>query len=589
MTAPIQLLKPLEGAQKHASHPEEQIWLSASAGTGKTHVLTARVLRLLLNGAPPESILCLTFTKAGAAEMAERIQSRLAAWVRMDEADLRKELHALHEAQDEAAVRRARRLFARVLDAPGGGLRIQTIHAFCQTLLASFPAEAGLAPGFQPLEGRAEAALRRATLADLLVGAERGGDHGLVRDIQRLSRRLGEEKAERYLSICARAVEAMRALGSREGIEARVRAALDLPLGDVEDFIAARVTDEAFDVACLRRIASANRHWGTARGNDRADRIERWLGASPQMRAASLGDLHGVWAKKDGDISSFAKGHAPQVDHYEPDCVGAHACTHELLALRVSAELAGLISAGLRAGQAYAVAYATAKRAQGAVDFDDLIRLATDLLTRPGVGAWIRFKLDRRTDHILVDEGQDTNLRQWEIVLALSDEFYVEQPVRERVERTIFAVGDFKQAIFGFQGTDPLYFAWARGKFQQQAEESGRVLHRLSLDRSFRSTGTVLAVASATAGSHFAVTTSSECGLMNDLKSRPASGSGTVKSRSYNRTFASIACAALTQWIVPLTLRLEVAPPDLLSRSILHRSSVTLPASSLITSSHLMM
>src|SRR4051794_9706115 len=153
MTGRIQPLRPLEGAQKAASHPQDQIWLSASAGTGKTHVLTARVLRLLLNDAPPETILCLTFTKAGAAEMAERIQARLAAWVRLADADLRKELHALDEPFDDAAVRKARRLFARVLDAPGGGLRIQTIHAFCQTLLASFPAEAGLAPGFRPLEG----------------------------------------------------------------------------------------------------------------------------------------------------------------------------------------------------------------------------------------------------------------------------------------------------------------------------------------------------------------------------------------------------------------------------------------------------
>ena len=493
MSAPIQLLKPLEGAQAHASHPAEQIWLSASAGTGKTHVLTARVLRLLLNGALPESILCLTFTKAGAAEMAERVQGRLAAWVRMDEPDLRKELYALHEDADEAAVRRARRLFARVLDAPGG-LRIQTIHAFCQALLASFPTEAGLAPGFQPLEGRAEAALRRSTLGNMLVRAEQSGDVGLLRDVQRLSRRLGEEKAERYLSTCARAIEAMQELGTREGIEPRVRTALDVPLGDVEDVIRDRVSDARFDIHCLRRIATANRQWGTARGNDRADRIERWLASTPAERAAGLLDLHGVWAKKDGDPFSFAKGQAPQVEHYEPDCRSAHSEAHALLALRMRAELASLIAAGLRAGQAFAIAYARAKRDQGAVDFDDLIRLTTDLLQRRGIGEWIRYKLDRRTAHILVDEGQDTNAAQWAIVRALADEFFVEQRSADRPERTIFAVGDFKQAIFGFQGTNPLFFAAAREGFAESAEMSGRTLHRLSLDRSFRSTGTVLAV-----------------------------------------------------------------------------------------------
>src|SRR3954469_8510243 len=254
-------LRPLEGAQKAASHPRRQIWLSASAGTGKTHVLTARVLRLLLNGASPETILCLTFTKAGAAEMAERIHARLAHWVRMPDKDLAKELFALDEPHDAVAVRDARRLFARVLDAPGGGLRIQTIHAFCQALLAAFPTEAGLPPCFQPLEGRAEAALARATLAEMLVGAERGGDLGLIDDVQKLSRRLGEEKAERYLSLCARAPDALAALGPRQGIEARVRTALEVPLGDVGEVIEAALADDAFDRTLLQRIIEANRAW----------------------------------------------------------------------------------------------------------------------------------------------------------------------------------------------------------------------------------------------------------------------------------------------------------------------------------------
>ena len=493
MSGRLQPLKPLEGAQKSASQPESQIWLSASAGTGKTHVLTARVFRLLLNDAPPETILCLTFTKAGAAEMAERIQARLAAWVRLKDEDLRNELRALDEPCDDGSVRKARRLFARVLDAPGGGLRIQTIHAFCQTLLASFPAEAGLAPGFQPLEGRAEAALQRATLAEMLIAAERGGDLGLIDDVQRLSRRLGEEKAEHYLSICARAPDALAGLGAREGIEARLRAALDLPLGDIEAYIEREVGDDAFDIDCLQRIAAANRQWGTARGTERAGLVERWLAADARERAASLADLHRVWARKDGDPLSFAKGQAPQVDHYQPDCGAAHARVHMLLSLRVRAELAALLAAGLRAGQAYAAAYAAAKRAEGAVDFDDLIRLATRLLQRPGVGAWIRYKLDRRTDHILVDEGQDTNLQQWLIVRALADEFFSERP-DERRERTIFAVGDFKQAIFGFQGTAPINFEGARREFERAISDGRRILHMLALDRSFRSTRPVLAL-----------------------------------------------------------------------------------------------
>ncbi|WP_442677910.1 double-strand break repair helicase AddA [Sphingomonas sp. ASY06-1R] len=486
-------LKPLEGAQKAASHPRSQVWLSASAGTGKTHVLTARVLRLLLKGALPETILCLTFTKAGAAEMAERIQGRLAAWVRMSDPDLRRELHALSEPNDDAAVRTARRLFARVLDAPGGGLRIQTIHAFCQTLLAGFPTEAGLTPGFRPLEGRAEAALARATLGELVVAAERGGDLGLIDDIQKLSRRLGEEKAERYLALCARAPDALDALGPRQGVEARVRIALGVPLGDVETAIAQACADDRFDCATLRRVIDANRAWGTKTGLEHADIGAAFLAAEAGSRAGLLEALIGVARTKSGEPRAFTAKLLGCDPGHDGNCAQLAAAVEHLLGLRARAELAALLAAGLRAGQAYSRAYAAAKRARGAVDFDDLIRLATRLLEEPGIGPWIRYKLDRGTDHILVDEGQDTNVAQWRIVRALAEEFFAEEPESQQV-RTIFSVGDFKQAIFGFQGTDPMAFAAARRHFARAAEEGRRELELLSLDRSFRSTPPILAV-----------------------------------------------------------------------------------------------
>ncbi|HEX8449508.1 MAG TPA: UvrD-helicase domain-containing protein, partial [Allosphingosinicella sp.] len=168
MSRHLRPLALLEAEQLSASAPGDHAALSASAGTGKTHVLTARVLRLLLAGVDPSSILCLTFTKAGAAEMADRIHRRLAYWVRLKEPELASELRSLGEDFDPEARARARRLFARVLDSAGGGLRIQTIHAFAQGLLAAFPAEAGLVPGFRPLEGREEQLLARQTLAEML-------------------------------------------------------------------------------------------------------------------------------------------------------------------------------------------------------------------------------------------------------------------------------------------------------------------------------------------------------------------------------------------------------------------------------------
>src|SRR3954451_17426877 len=211
MSIRFKTLPELKDEQALAADPSVHAALSASAGTGKTQVLTARVLRLLLKGAAAESILCLTFTKAAAAEMANRIGARLAAWVRLKDAELAADLLALGESNDPLTRERARQLFARVLDCPGG-LKIQTIHSFAQGLLAAFPAEAGIVPGFQPIEGRAEQELVRRTLADLMAHAEEQRDAMLIRDVQSLSQRLGEGGAVEYLQACARRPEALDAL-----------------------------------------------------------------------------------------------------------------------------------------------------------------------------------------------------------------------------------------------------------------------------------------------------------------------------------------------------------------------------------------
>ena len=482
----------LEAEQLHASAPRDHAALSASAGTGKTHVLTARVLRLLLAGVDPASILCLTFTKAGAAEMADRIHRRLAYWVRLKDAELRKELFALgedHEAEDLA---KARRLFARVLDAAGGGLRIQTIHAFAQGLLAAFPAEAGLVPGFRPLEGREEQLLVRQTLAGMLVRAEQGGAGGLIADIQALSHRLGEGGAEGFLRRCARAPDAMASLGAPELVEDRLRRAFELPLGDMDAAIAGECCDDKFDVAALRRIGLLNREWGTKSGLERAALCEQWAAAGPAERSGLLDKLHSTWARGDGEIRSFAKGQAPQDESYIELATAAFECCARLLKMRKLAALVATLAAGLRAGQVFAEAWTEAKSAHAVLDFDDLIRLAERLLLTPGMGEWVRYKLDQNTDHILVDEAQDTNEAQWNIVRALTLEYFAGEGASKR-HRTLFTVGDYKQAIFGFQGTDPRAFEVARAWFAREAEAIGRDFLDLSMDLSFRSSPPILA------------------------------------------------------------------------------------------------
>ena len=262
MRARFKPLPELQGAQALAADPGVHASLSASAGTGKTQVLTARVLRLLLTGAAPESILCLTFTKAAAAEMANRIGARLATWVRIPDKVLKKELFALGGANDPPIRERARQLFARVLDCPGG-LKIQTIHSFAQGLLAAFPAEAGVAPGFQPIEGRAEQELVRRTLADLMADAEGKGDEPLIRDVQTLSRRLGEGGAVEYLQACARSAEALDALGpTRRRSSRRSARSWICPKARSTTYLALHCGDDGFDCDLLRAVAGGQPQMG---------------------------------------------------------------------------------------------------------------------------------------------------------------------------------------------------------------------------------------------------------------------------------------------------------------------------------------
>ena len=501
--SPLPILK---DAQAQASDPGGHVWLSASAGTGKTQVLTARVYRLLLRGVDPAAILCLTFTKAGAAEMAGRIGARLAAWVRMPRPELVSDLGALGEGPSDALIARARTLFARVLDAPGGGIRIQTIHGFCQSLLSAFPVEAGLAPGFRPIEAREEAVLAREALAELLVTAESEGRDVTVATVGALSLRLGEGGAERFLLACARAPTAMAELPMGEGVHPFIRRALDLPTGEIEAEIADACGDAAFDVDAVARLAAANRAWGTATGGNYADIAECWIEAAPEMRARMLGDLIGVpFTAKREPRKYSPKLLAADSDYADLAFEVGEACA-ELLSLRERAAYADLLAAGLSVGRDYAVTYERAKRRIGAVDFDDLIRATIALLGQPGMGDWVRYKLDQATDHVLIDEAQDTNLDQWKIVQAIAEEFFAGEGAHGDQLRTLFTVGDFKQAIFGFQGTNPIYFRGAERHFERLAQDAwaadaeqrrsgimrARPWNRLSLTQSFRSTRPVL-------------------------------------------------------------------------------------------------
>ncbi|MEE3154186.1 MAG: UvrD-helicase domain-containing protein, partial [Pseudomonadota bacterium] len=467
----------LQDKQRLAVEPKDSVWLSASAGTGKTQVLSARVLRLLLEpGADPSQVLCLTFTKAGAAEMAVRVNAVLARWVRMDEAQLGRELAYLGASADPDTRARARSLFARVLDCPGGGLRIDTIHAFAQYLLAAFPGEAGMLPGARPMEDRERDLLSREVLSDLLAG----GSPTVVEAIAEMSRRKGPDAVRGWLMRCARHMDLWQGSGSwQPPMQPRVHRLLGIPADVDESWIAEACSDEAFDLVSMRRCLSTLEDWDTKGGRDASAAIKAWLAADTTGRASTIGSLHGTLFTADGskakNLHHLAK-RDPEFEEYAErvrHCVGS---VNERAAL---ISLAGFLAPQLEAGRAFALAWDKAKEREGLVDFDDLIARAASLLADGAMADWIRYKLDRSFDHILVDEAQDTNAAQWAIVKALTDDYFDGAGARGDAVRTIFAVGDYKQAIFGFQGTSPENFREARDYFRDRMNAAAQAAREM--------------------------------------------------------------------------------------------------------------
>jgi len=491
----------LQDKQRLAVDPQDSVWLSASAGTGKTQVLSARVLRLLLEpGADPSQVLCLTFTKAGAAEMAVRVNAVLARWVRMDDAQLGKELGYLGAPADPETRARARALFARVLDCPGGGLRIDTIHAYAQYLLAAFPGEAGMLPGSRPMEDRERDLLSREVLATLLGE----GDTRITGAIAELSKRKGPDAVRGWLMRSARHMDLWRGPGSwQPPMQPRVHRLLGIPADADEAWVAQACSDDAFPVAALRACLSATRAWPAKTGQQCADFIENWLAGDADARRAGLEDFCTTLLKKDGTPRKLAG--AEKADPAFPDnqqqVAEAVALVRERAAL---IELAAFLAPQLEAGRAFALAWHRAKEREGLVDFDDLIARAASLLSNSAMAEWIRYKLDRSFDHILVDEAQDTNAAQWSIVKALTDDYFDGAGAQGDAVRTIFAVGDYKQAIFGFQGTSPENFREARDYFRDKLDAAAqaaretrgapnvRGLEEYGLGRSYRTNQQVL-------------------------------------------------------------------------------------------------
>jgi ATP-dependent helicase/nuclease subunit A len=469
--------------QVEAADPAASTWLSANAGSGKTRVLTDRVARLLLGGVAPERILCLTYTKAAAGEMQNRLFARLGAWSMLDEARLRDELAALgvEDSPDTETLARARRLFARAIETPGG-LKIQTIHSFCAGLLRRFPLEAGVSPNFTEMDERTTRQLREEVLEEL---AETDPEA-----VSALARHVGGEDLDRLLAeIVSHGPALSRDLEWEEALKL-----FGLPAGFTDKDLPGMPFDGS-EAALIRALVPVLEQQSKTM-QDLAATLATIDPMAPTR--AELDMLYGAFLLDSGRRPEAKTRSVPtsKAGKAMGDALlGALHGFMQRVADTRAAELA-LAAAGKtfalhRFAAGFLPAIETRKARQGWLDFDDLIRRAVGLLTEPSVAQWVLFKLDGGVDHILVDEAQDTSPDQWQVIECLTQELTAGVGAQD-AGRTIFVVGDKKQSIYSFQGADLRAFDAMRAQFSQRLAQVDVGLGHLTLEHSFRSSEAIL-------------------------------------------------------------------------------------------------
>ena len=499
MAAPAPRMTP---AQHRASDPAASVWVGASAGTGKTKVLTDRVLRLLLGGTAPERILCLTFTRAAAAEMALRITRELARWTVAEDDALAASLAVLTGTDpSQRTLDRARRLFAAVLDGPDG-LKIQTIHAFCQSLLRRFPLEAEVAPNFEIADERMSTALLGAARARLLGAARPEADEALAAALATMTAVIGEESFAALLADVSRERDRFATLiarhGGIEGTVGALRNRLGVAEGVTADSVLAEAcADDAFDADGLAQAARVLAG-GSVTDQRRAGTIRAWLDADRARRAAGFAVYRrAFFGQNDARLQRLITKKLGDANPDAVEALGAEqarigAVTERWNAARVAESSAALIVVAAR----HLRLYDDEKTRHAVLDYGDQIALSQSLLARAGIAPWVLYKLDGGLDHLLIDEAQDTSPTQWAVIAALAEEFFAGEGARA-APRTLFAVGDEKQSIFSFQGADARALTAAHRQFRHRAEDAGRPWESLPLAESFRSTGAVLGAVDA--------------------------------------------------------------------------------------------
>ena len=500
MTEPTELVQTADANQARAAEPQASVWVSANAGTGKTAVLVKRILRLLLTGAAPESILCLTYTKTAAAEMQNRLLKTLSGWALMPDGKLQAELgQLLKEPFHEEDMQTARRLFARVLEARGG-LKIHTIHGFCERLLQRFPLEATVTPNFTVLDETSATRARNEAFDTVAMKAVAAPNSPLGLALSKVVGLTSENQFREVVGeILAKRAELARIV-HRHAERAPTAHWPGLETQALKTFFGIEDSDEDALVAAQcsvltdEQISAAATALSTF-GNTKTDK-----GAEETLRRARLAtESNRVALLKEFFLTKKGEPRAKLIGKAVLDGAPATAALLDeakIAFARIETDLAHLrvveaTGAVFTFADAVQTAYDVEKRREAALDYDDLIVKTLDLLSRSNAAAWVLYKIDGGMDHILVDEAQDTNPEQWSIVEALAEEFFAGAGARAQ-PRTLFAVGDEKQSIYSFQGANPVRFGETGRRFGAAAQAAKMTWREVPLNVSFRSTVPVL-------------------------------------------------------------------------------------------------
>jgi ATP-dependent helicase/nuclease subunit A len=480
--------------QIETSDPKVSAWVAANAGSGKTYVLARRVIRLMLAGIEPAKILCLTFTKAAAANMANRVFETLAGWTALSDEALAKEIRAIDgETPDARRMARARRLFASALDTPGG-LKVQTIHAFCARLLHQFPFEANVAARFNVLEERAERDLLARLRLEVLLDGAATPDGALGRA---LSTAIASAADRTFVEVVEEAIRARDRLSAWIERTGSIAGAIDelcaiLKVSPVETRAAldAQLTQSphlpASDWPEIARTLAA----GSPNDCEQAERLALAASSSGEARTDAY---RSVFFSDDGEPRNRLITKALALRHPHLMC-RLKAEQERVIALderRRAIAARDRTAALLTIADGVIARYRAEKDLRGSLDYDDLVDKTLALLANVEA-AWVHYKLDLGIDHVLIDEAQDTSPKQWEIVKKLTAEFTAGEGARGPFCRTVFGVGDEKQSIFSFQGAAPDKFAETRLHFQSAHRHGGMGFVYREFKHSFRSGPNVL-------------------------------------------------------------------------------------------------